>query len=512
MSTSLNEGKDNKRIAKNTVVLYVRMLLVMGLSLYTSRVVLAQLGVTDYGIYNVVGSVVTIFTFISQALGNATNRFIVFSIGEGSIEKTMQVYNTCYRVHVIIAIFVVILLETVGLWFLNGKLIIPSERLTAALYTFHISVAVCFLSIMRVPSTAEVIAHESMGIFAILSVVEANLKLGIAIALVYSTYDKLVYYSILLFVVQLIVNITYHIYCKKNYAECILSLHIDNDKTLYKKVGAFTGWSMLGNITWLAYTQGINILLNMFFGPAVNAARGVANQVEHAITSFVSSFQMAINPQITKSYAQNDMNRMHSLIMYSSKFSFFLYLIFAIPIFFEAENLLKIWLVEVPEHTINFVRLTLIMVMVNPITNPLGISNDSTGNIMSFQIICSLISFQIVIISYFFLNKGFSPEVVFIVHFIIMTIQSFVKLLFAKKQIGLSLKLYCLRVFMPSFTVVLCSAFILFLLYNIFPARLIYVFLYLVLSAIVVICIQFILGLNGKERLMIVEMLKKRIK
>lgn len=502
----------NKRIAKNTLALYVRMLFVMCVSLYTSRVVLAELGVTDYGIYNVVGSVVTIFTFISQALGNATNRFIVFSIGEGDIERTQQVYNTCYIVHLAIAILVTLLIETAGLWFLNGRLNIPPERYNAAIYTFHISVAVCFLTIIRVPSTAEVIAHEHMGVFAAVSVAETILKLLIAVALSFCSFDKLLFYSILFFLAQLLVNITYDVYCRWRYEECRLTLRIVHDRSLYKDIGTFAGWSMFGNVTWLAYTQGINLMLNVFFGPTVNAARGVAVQVESAVTSFVKSFQTALNPQITKSYAQHDIARMHQLMIYSSKYSFYLYLLFAVPIFFQAENLMKIWLVEVPEHTVNFVRLTLIMLLVNPIANPLGTSNDSTGQIRSFQVVCSLISLQIITFSYLFLKLGYEPEVVFVINFLVMSLQTFAKLMFARKQVELSLRYYIHKVMNRISIVFFLSSTLSYMLYMQFGTGLFWVFAYLILSAIIVLAVSFMFGLNNQERTVTKEAVVKVVK
>ena len=496
-------NKNNKRIGKNTLLLYVRMLIVMGISLYTSRVVLAQLGVTDFGIYNVVGSVVTIFTFISQALGNATNRFIVFSIGKENIEKTQQVYNTCFRVHFIIAFLIVILLETLGLWFLDGRLNIPEQRYSAALWTFHISVIVCFLTIIKIPYNAEIIAHEDMGAFAAISIAETFLKLVVAISLAYSSTDKLILYAFLFFVVQIIVNLSYHIYCRTRYEESKLSWKISNDKRLYQEISKFAGWSMFGNIVWLGYTQGVNLMLNIFFGPVVNAARGVATQIENAIMSFVSSFQTAINPQIIKSYAQKDMKRMNSLIIYSSKYSFFLYLLFAVPFFFEVENILKLWLVEVPEHATDFVKLTLVVLLFNPIANPLGVSNDATGKIKAFQIVCSLINVQIITLSYLFLKYGFKPEVVYVIQATVFLIQTFAKLLFARNQVSLSLLRYFKEVVARIFLVFFTSLLISYLIFPYFKCGLIDVLFFSALSFMIVLLSSYICGLNQEERQMI---------
>lgn len=510
--SEIKNTSGNKRIAKNTVILYIRMLFVMGVTLYTSRVVLAELGFTDYGIYNVVGSIITIFTFISEALGNATQRFIVFSLGKGDEAHTRKVYSICMTVHIIMGIIVVMLIETIGLWFLNGRLNIPIDRYTAAHAVFHISVAVCFMSIVRTPWRAEIIAHEHMNIYAIVSIAETILKLFIAVSLAYASFDKLILYAILLFVVQFLSNAFYYFYCRFTYKECVYAIQKVNDRQLYAEIGSFAGWSMFGNITWLAYTQGINMMLNVFFGPAVNAARGVAVQVEAAVASFVKSFQTAINPQITKSYAQQNMQRMLELMIHSSKYSFFLYLVFAIPIFFEAANLMDIWLVEVPKHTVNFVRLILLTMALNSLANPLGVSNDSTGHIKWFQIVCSLISLQIVTLSYLFLKLGYGPEVVFIINFIVLAIQTFVKILFAKKQVGLSMRVYLHSVIIPILLVLIVSLAISYVLFQGFSNDFLPVMLYLICSASVVILTSFLLGLNHDEKIRTFALLKKIIK
>ena len=503
---------ENRRIAQNTLVLYIRMLFVMGVSLYTSRVVLAELGVVDYGIYNVVGSVVTVFTFISQALGNATNRFIVFSIGKDSTGRTQQVFNTCYRVHLVIAFCVILLLETVGLWFLNGRLNIPEERYPAALWTFHFSVLVCFLTIIRIPYNAEIIAHENMRVFAIISIAETLLKLVVAISLAYSSIDKLILYAFLFFVVQLMAYLSYHIYCQNHYVESKLSWEINNDKRLYKDVGKFAGWSMLGNIVWLGYTQGVNLMLNMFFGPVVNAARGITTQVEAAVSSFVSSFQTALNPQITKSYAQHDITRMHSLIVYSSKFSFYLYLLIAVPLFFQVDNILGVWLVKTPDHATNFIRLTLVLLLLTPIANPLGISNDATGNIKKFQITCSLINLQIIIFSFIYLRLGYGPEIVYFVQIVVWTIQTIAKFLLVRKQIGLSFRYYYHFVIIPVFMVSVASVVVSYLLEQLFSNSIIQIVLFMTISFFSVLAVEYFIGLTVSEREIVNSTVRQKLK
>lgn len=318
---SNNITKNNKRIAENTFFLYIRMLLIMLVSLYTSRVVLKVLGVEDFGIYNVVGGVVAMLNIIVNTLSRASTRFITFALGKDDKEELKQIFSTVICIHLLLAGLLVLVGETVGLWFVCNKLVIPAERMTAALWVYHSSILIAVVTFVNIPYNALIIAHERMGAFAYISIIEVFLKLLVAWTLIYTSQDKLIIYAVLLFVVQFLIRIVYGYYCSIHFPECKVKL-VWNVQWL-KKIFAYVGWTLNGSFAIVGYTQGINILLNLFFGPAVNAARAIAVQVEAAVVSFVQNFQTAVRPQIVKSYAMSDILYMHKLIIMSSKYGFF---------------------------------------------------------------------------------------------------------------------------------------------------------------------------------------------
>ena len=349
------KSENNKRIAKNTLALYARMLFTMAVSLYTSRVVLNTLGVEDYGLYNVVGGFVAMFSFFNAAMASATQRYMNFELGRGDNARLHKVFCTSINIHAIISGVVLLLAETVGLWFVYTKLSIPPERFSAALWVYHASVLASVVMVMSIPYNAAIIAHERMGAFAYISVLEVTLKLLIVYMLVVTDIDKLKLYAVLMLLVQLLIRLIYGRYSGRNFAETHYRRMWDG--ALFREMTGFAGWNLFGNIAAVAFTQGLNVLLNMFFGPTVNAARGIAVQVQNAIKGFCVNFQTALNPQITKSYASDDMAYMHKLIFTSSKFSYYLLLLLSLPVILETPVILKWWLGIVPGHTVAFVRL-----------------------------------------------------------------------------------------------------------------------------------------------------------
>lgn len=342
---------DGKRIAKNTLMLYLRMFLVMGISLYTSRIVLEQLGIVDYGIYNVVGGVVAMFGFINASMAASTQRYLTFDLGRKDLEHLNITFNTSLHIHVIIALVVVSIGEIGGVWFMYNKMQIPPDRMTAAFWVFQFSLASMIVTFINVPYNALIIAYEKMSAFAYISILEVVMKLGIAFLLMASPIDRLIYFAILNFVSSIIVRIIYTIYCSRNFAA--VKLRRLFNKSLFKEMSGFAGWSLFGQLAAIGFTQGLNVLLNMFFGPAVNAARGVAVQVQGAVSQFSMNFQTAINPQITKSYAQQDFGNMHMLVCRSSKFTYFLLFALTLPILLETPYILNLWLKEVPDYTVD---------------------------------------------------------------------------------------------------------------------------------------------------------------
>lgn len=372
-------SKNNKRIAKNTLLLYVRMLFLMIISLYTSRVILNTLGVEDYGINNVVSGFIGMLGFLSGSLGAASSRFITYDLGIGDMVTMKRTFGNIVTIHLLLAVMILIFGETIGLWFVLNKLQIPENRMTAALWVYQFSIFSFMLSIVSVPYNATIIAHERMKAFAYISIVDAILKLLIVYLLVIIPYDKLIIYAILFFCIQVFDRVVYGVYCYRHFEETKTKLAFN--KKLFKEIFSFAVWTMNGNLAVIGYTQGINVLLNMFFGPVVNAARGIAVQVQTVVQNFCNNFQMALNPQLTKSYAQKDLAHMQQLLKVSSKFSFFLLYIISLPLMLEAPLVLKWWLGIVPEHTINFLRLILCSSMLVALSNPLVVSVHATGKI-----------------------------------------------------------------------------------------------------------------------------------
>jgi len=407
----MSNTENNKRIAKNTIMLYLRLFLTMGVSLYTSRVVLNTLGVADFGVYNVVGCIVTMFSFLNVAMASATQRFLSVEIGRNDILQLKKVFSTSLSIHILISFVIVLLAETVGLWFLNTQMKIPAERVNAAFWVYQFSIMAFAVSVIQVPYNASVIAHEKMNVYAYVGIAEVIMRLAIVFILVWLGFDKLILYSILTFSVSVIVFIIYRSYCKRKYEECYF--HFYKDRVLFKSLLNFSFWSLFGSLAWVMMGEGLNILLNIFFGTAVNASRGIAFQVNGAVSTFVNSFRTAVNPQIVKSCTTGDKEYMTSLVFESAKYSFFLLLLLTLPILLETNLILRIWLKIVPEYSIYFCQLVLINTLIQCFD--VGIVFTALGKIKQNQLIGGLIYLLIVPVSYIFLKLGYLPETVFYV-------------------------------------------------------------------------------------------------
>lgn len=437
----MDSVSNNKRIAKNTIFLYFRMMIIMLVTLFTSRIILQSLGVEDYGLYNLVGGVTAMFTFLNGALSDATQRYLTFELGRGKDGKANNIFSLCMILHVIMAAIIVVITETVGLWFLYNKLQIPEERINAAFWVFQFSVASLFILFVSVPYYALIIAYERMKAFAFFSIFTSGINLLIAYALFISgSLDRLILYAFLLFILQVITNLIYIVYCRRSFSESKFRFVWDNKKI--RELTGFVSWTLIGNISYIAYTQGLNILLGMFFLPVVNAARGIAVQVQNAVNNFVKNFQTAINPQITKSYAAGNLAEMHSLIFRSSRFSFFLLMVPMIPIIYEAPLILKLWLTEVPENTIVFLRIIILTTWVNSLANPLGVSSKATGNIKLYEGTVATLKLFIVPIAYVCLKIGLPAVSVFIVHLIVECCTYSANLLISHHLVHLPLRKY----------------------------------------------------------------------
>lgn len=507
---STQTPNNNARIAKNTMFLYIRMLLTMAITLYMSRIVLNMLGVVDYGIYNVVGGVVTMFAFLNGTISGVTQRFLTFEIGTGNYEKLKKVFNTSMCIHWCIAFLILILSETIGLWFVYNKLVIPIERFTAALWVYQLSVFSVLVLVISIPYNACIIAHEKMSAFAYISIIEVVLKLSLVIAMNFLQYDKLITYAFLIFVVQLLVRFVYTIYCKKHFEESKYKLRIDYE--LAKNMLKFTGFSFFGGFANVGMSQGINVLLNMFFGPVVNAARAVTSQIETAVQSFVLNFQTALNPQLIKSYAAGNISLMHNLIFASCKYSYYLLMFLSLPIFLDASYILHIWLGNVPEHTVAFTRILLLAALVNSIASPLMTAANATGNIKWYQIVCGSTLLIIVPIAYVFLKIGVSPEFVFGIYLVMVIIAQIERLYIVSRLVKFSIKDYTFRVLLPVFKVSIIGTVIPLILNKYITENFLGLVITFLLSVISITCAIYICGISQKERKIVIERLNYIIK
>ena len=497
----------NKRIAKNTIFLYMRMLLLLAVSLFTSRVVLAALGIDDYGIYNVVGGIVTMFMFLNSAMGNSSHRYIAFALGKGDNQQLKDVVGMTCLIHWAIAVLILILAETVGLWFLKNKMIIPEDRMVAAQWVYQFSVIACMVTVISVPYNALIIAHEKMGAFAFISLLDAFLKLIIAYLIQITRKDKLIVYAALILSIGIIDRIIYQFYCRSHFEEA-KGIRIRKVSQM-KDMVSFAGWSMIGNLAYIGYTQGLNILLNLFFGPAVNAARGVAVQVQGVVKGFVSNFQTAVSPQIIKSYASEDYSRLHSLIYSSSKFSFYLLYCIALPIAIEAETILDFWLKDVPDCAVVFTILTLLILLVEPLSNPIGKANQATGRIRTYQIVEGGSLLLIVPIAYVILKLGGRPYSVFLVQLVVMYIVQLLRLYIVCHRINMSKREYFRLVLYKVLVVAIVSAVLPLTLYFVLPKSIASFFLVEFMSVISVLICAYYLGLTQTEKVIVISKARK---
>lgn len=495
---STESQSNSKRIAKNTLLLYVRMLFLMIVSLYTSRVILNALGVEDYGIYNVVGGVVTMFSMLSGSLNAAISRFLTFELGTGNTQKLKRIFSSSVTIQFGLAAIIIVLAETVGLWFMNTKLVIPEERMVAANWCYQFSILTFALNLINVPYNAAIIAHEKMSAFAYISIVEALVKLIIAWTIVVTPGDRLIYFGGMLCLLSLILRLIYGWYCKRKFAECSYTFIYDHD--LLKQIFGFAGWNFIGASSAVLRDQGGNIIINLFFGPTVNAARAIAVKVNAVITGFVQNFMTAINPQITKSYASGDKEYMFKLIFQGARLSYYILLLLSLPVLLNTHYLLVVWLKLVPEHTVLFVQLTLIFAMCECISNPLITAMLATGRIRYYQLIVGGLQMLNLPLSYICLKLGLAPEWVLYVAIFISQCCFVARLWMLRSMIGLKVRTYIKQVYFNVTMVTLISCIIPFLASKYFDES---AFSFICLSVIAIICTiatELIVGCNNEER------------
>lgn len=495
------EKENNKRIARNTLLLYFRMLFIMIISLYTSRINLHSLGILDFGIYNVVGGVVAMFSIFSGSLATACSRFLSYELGKGNNDTLSKVFSTTVSIHILLAICIVIIMEPIGLWFIHNKLVIPTSRLYAANWVFQFSVMAFVVNMISVPYNSAIIAHEKMSAFAYISIFEVVVKLIICFFLFIAPFDKLIVFAALLLFLSMSLRILYGFYCKKHFKEC--SYNFCFEKEMAYQIFCFAGWSSFSAVAFTCYNTGLNLLLNMFFGPIVNAAKGITTQVQNAIQGFCRNFQVAINPQIIKSYAAGDLNRVYNLIYAGTKFSFYLMLFLSLPIMFKINTILSIWLTEVPAHTPNFIRLILAIVILDTYGNCLFTAMEATGKIRNYQVIVGTIMLLILPVAYISLKLGFPSESVFVVYFIHLFVVQIVSVFLVNKAIGLSVSLFLKNVLLRTISVTCISCVPSALVSYYFPSGLFSFILTCLVCYMSVLCSTYFVGLSPKEKLVL---------
>ena len=503
-------SENNKRIAKNTLFLYVRMLFLMVVTLFTSRVLLDKLGIEDFGIYNVVGGLALMFIFFRSSLSNATQRFLNVALGRGDAGGAARVFAQHFTLYLVVAAAVVVVGETVGLWFVYNKLVIPADRLSAAVLVYQFTLVSLCSTLVGVVYDSTIIAHEDMNVYSYVGIFEGLAKLGIAYAISMSPFDRLVVYGLLLMLLALSVQCFYAVYCSRRYAECRIKLLWD--RRLLKETSAIVGWNTVGTAVYAVNDSGVNILLNLFFGPAVNAARAVSFQVSNAVNGFASNFFVSVRPQIVKSYAAGDDEYLMKLFYSSSKFSFFLLWIFCLPLCFTIDPVLHLWLTQVPEYTGVFTIWILAYSLVNVLNNPVWAIALAVGRLKRYISVGSGVFLMVFPLAYAALKAGASPVAVFAIMFFVRLCYLVVVLHIIKAYVGLSFRRYFADVVKPIALVVAASLAAACALRAVLPASLPATFAFIAVTVVLAgLCIGFI-GLRATERAYLLNIIKKKFK
>ncbi|MDR2690957.1 MAG: lipopolysaccharide biosynthesis protein [Dysgonamonadaceae bacterium] len=502
---------NNKRIAKNTLLLYVRLFFSMIISLYTSRIVLNVLGIDDFGIYSVVGGVVMLWGFFNLSMLTATQRFLNYEMGKDNQQRLPDIFSASLTGHCLMALIVLVLSETAGLWMVYHSLVIPPERFQAALWVYHFSAFTLVVNIVTSPYNAAIIAHERMGIYAVLSITDAVSKLAIACLISRIAWDKLQLYAVLLFAAALTVRLIYAFYCRKNFPEC--SGRFLWDAGLLKKIFGFSGWIMLGTSSDALCSQGVTIAMNQFFAPAYNAARALAQQVNIAVYNFAGNFMLAVRPPIVQSYSRNETGYMYRLVFFASKISFYLLFIMILPILLQTEYLLYLWLGKIPEHSVLFTQLALAETLTTSAYAPVAAVSQASGKIKYYQLILSagfLLTFGLTYLFYYF---GFPAETTYFIAIGIAAIGLFARLLELRKTVKFPVRDYLTKVILRLITVAGCSAIFPVLYMQISTNFPLFDFISTVTISILSISLFFwLFGLNRMEKQLLIKGIKKQMK
>ena len=495
------------RIAENTIYLYFRSLFVLFISLYTSRVVLRELGVVDYGVFNVVGGVIAMLGFLKSSMHATYQRYFNVEMGRGNYAGVKDMFRSALAVQLILAVVIIVLAESVGLWFLYNKLVIPTERMDAAFWVFQSAVVSCLFTVLSGPFGAAITAYERMGAFAVISIVDAVLRLGIVLLLEYIHHDKLITYAFLLLLISLLNILFYVTYCKRRIPVVTIGLNWNRENL--RSMFSFGGWSLMDLLAQTLKSQGINIVLNLFFGPVVNAARGISYQISSAVNQFIHSFQTSFRPQLTKSYASGDYDYMKQLYYSATKISYYLIFTLSLPIILETPYILHLWLGEnVPDYTVVFTRLVLLIAFVGTFSNPTSCIVLATGRIKWFSIIVSGMNLLILPIAYLFLWLGYGPVSAFVVSLVMTILVQLTRIIVTSRMTVLSLTDYFRHVIMPTCTYSLLTPWIAFAVVYLMPQGIARLALTCVLSIISSLLFAWLVGLNKQEQHLALSKLK----
>lgn len=500
---------NNKLIAKNTLFLYLRTMLTMFVALFTSRVVLNALGIEDFGVWGVIGGLVSMFSFINSSLSSSVFRYLAYAIGVGDKAEVNKTYNASLIIHLALALVIFLLCESVGYWFLAEKMVVPEAKREITNLVFHLVVITSCISLLTVPFNSVIIAYERMNVYAYLAIIDAFIKLLIAYVVYIVPSYKLVWYAVMALAVAALMLVFYYIYVRMNFRH--LYFQRVRDLHFFRLILNFSAWSMFGNVAYVGYSQGLNILLNIFFGPAVNAARAVSLQVEQTVRTFIINFQTAINPQIIKNYAARDYQQMHMLLCRSCKFSVFLLAFFALPIVLETNNILILWLKQVPEHTVNFCRIMFAVIALECMTNAVGTGVVATGDIKKYHIIVGSTLMTIVPISYFVLRLNSPAESVFFIYLCVEVIAVLFRLWIAREKIQLSIRLYFADVVLRVTVVLGLAAVVPYLIHVLMADSITRLLAVLVTSVITNALSIYYIGLTKNERTLIKSLIRSKL-
>lgn len=500
---------DNSRIAKNTIFMYVRMAITMFVGLYTSRVVLRVLGVEDYGLYNVIGGIIALFAVLNNALINTTSRFITISLARGDIIDTRQTFNMAFLMHCAVALFLIVIGETVGLWYLNNKLVVPVGREFAAAWLYQFTIVSAVLATVNVPYNACVVAHEEINIYAILQVIDSIMRLGIVFIIQIAPHDKLIFYAVLMLLVMVFNFLFNYVYCQKKFKEVKFLVYWDRKK--FKEILKFVGWALFGNFSNMFYTQGINLMLNAFCGPAVNAARGIAVQVQGVVAQMANNVQTAINPQILKTYSTNDLDRMHMLICASSRFCYYLLLVFSLPIMLEANYILQLWLGIVPAHTVSFIRLTLMTVLLDAFINPMFTANLASGRLNIYYIPVSVVSVLFMFMTYYAIKCTLMPESTFLCYLAMVALGLVVRVFVMRKQVQLRPSVYVKAAILPATVVTLLASVLPVASHLMVQGNTARLFVTLMTSVVSMVVVVYSVGITRQERFVAIQFARNKL-